>query len=171
MPYSGSQSSFLSLRVLGGWAPWIMCDWDLTSAIEIRPFIQPAHAKWVCLFSLPWFDSVAQVRTRLTSSACRWKKVQTDKNVSIGCDSSYRAYPSWLFPTKSVVPPLDHICRNPHQLSRVWCQWCLQTVNTIKLGSWHHPVSNFPCHSSDRSHSLIWYIPDGLVVRHVLMLR
>ena len=94
----------------------------------------PVRSKWVCPFLLPWFYSIARVWPGIPSLARHWQKEQTDKN-SLDRDSAYRAYPSWLFPTKPVVLPLAEICRNPRQRHQVWFKWWNQPVNPINLVS------------------------------------
>ena len=83
----------------------------------------------------------------------------------------YRAYIYWQFPTKPVAPPLDHMCRNTHQRRQFWHQWWCQLVDPINLGSSSLPLFPCTCHFPDVSPSLIWYSPDGLRVRRILVMR
>ena len=82
----------------------------------------PVRATGICLFLLPWFDSIAQVQPGLTFLLYHPLKEQTVKNVSVGCYSAYRACPYWWFPTKSVALSLVHTCMYPLQHLQVWRQ-------------------------------------------------
>ena len=129
-----------------------------------------AREKWVCPFSLPWFDLNSQVRPGIPSLAFHRQKEQTDKNISIGGGSSYCACPSWFSPTNPRAQPLALICRNPHQHFQVWLQWWIQYIFPISPKSWGRPLSTY-CHSPNRSTSLILFGPDLLGVWRVQLLR
>ena len=59
----------------------------------------PVLAKGVLSFSLPWLASIEKKILGLPSLAFRPIKEKTAKNASIGCDSAYRDFLSWSFPT------------------------------------------------------------------------
>ena len=128
--------------------------------LQFNRLSSPQCAKWVHPFSLPWVDSNFRVKTGLPSLACHFD------HVSYFCD-----YLSWLSPTKPGASPLDHICRNLHQRRQVWCQLCIQPVDSINLVWWCHRVSPYLYRSPDRYPALVWYVPDRLGVRCGLIIR
>ena len=141
----------------------------LQPRLRLDPLSTPVHAKWVCPFLLPWFDSIARVQPGLLSLSFHWLKYQMVKNVSFGCYSSYCSCIYWQFTTKPGALPFVHTFRNPHQRCKVWCQLWLWPINTINFGSSRLPVFLCTFHFPDVFPSLIWYGPDELGARSIMM--
>ena len=171
MTDSRSQSVSMSLSGLISRALRIICEYYLTTSNAVWSFIHPCTCQMgsSIFAAMIWLNFVTTTRVYLPSIPLT--EIKTEKNVSVDCGRSYLAYPSWLFQTKLVEPPLAHICRNPRQRCQVWRQWWIQPDDPINLGSWHHPESPCPCHSPDVYTYMIWYVTGGLGVWHVLMLR
>ena len=55
-PKLDSQYSSLVYKGLGTQSPWSIQEFNLTTAITIRPLIQPLTWKWFHLFYQPWVD-------------------------------------------------------------------------------------------------------------------
>ena len=110
------------------------------------------------------------IATRASLPIMPSREITNRENFFIDCGSAYHAYPSWLFTTNTVAPPLAHIYSNLCQHRQVWCQWWLQLVGTINIRSWCNPASSYTYHYPGGYPSLIWYVPDGIWVWRVLIL-
>ena len=84
-----------------------------------------------------------------------------DNMITIGGEQIFTIAPEFL--------QLVNNYRDQCQRFQVWCQWWLQYIDPINLGSSCLPAFLCPFHYPDIYTSLIWYGPDGLEVWHLWM--
>ena len=135
----------------------------------IRPFIQPRTCRmgWSAFSAMSRLKFASNIRDFLSSMPPIERK---NGEKCTECVSDYCAYPSWVLPTNPGAPPLNKICRNPCHCG--WVQRWLwrQSIGHISLKPWHQTVSP-KFHSPDKYSSLICYVPYGLGVQSIKLLK
>ena len=118
------------LRKLGRWAPKIMQKYDLTTAIAIRPIIQPCTCKVGYPFSLPQINSNSRVWSVYHFQAYHQQIQQMEKLFSVAHGISYHSYPYSASTNEPGYYSLACACRHPLQRLQIWYQlWHQYVVN------------------------------------------
>ena len=169
-PNSRSHLGYWSLRGFGSRYPWIICEYDLATAISIRPLIQTRTCEMGSSISaaMSWLKFSSTSRASLPSMPST--EITNGGFFYVVCGSSYRAYIYSFSPTHPGALPLDQTCRYLRQHPQVWCRLWRWSVCPISPGWVRHPLSPI-CHSSDVSPPLIFCDPGVWGVSRVQRLK
>ena len=110
-PNPRSQSGSWYHKGLGRKAPRFMQEYDVSTAILIRPLTQLRTCErvpWV--FSLRVYSN-SWVQLVLPTQVCHPLRGQTEKNISVSNGSDYRVYHHFPYPNGSGAYPLVSSCR------------------------------------------------------------
>ena len=107
---------------LGNRAPWNTLEYDLMTAISIRPLTQPM----MCETGLPIFAAMVQLKVASNTSASLPIIPSTERtnreNVSFNRSRSAHTCPSWFYPNLTTTYIFWLISESPRQHLQTWCQ-------------------------------------------------
>ena len=137
-PRNDSQSGYLSQRRIGRRYPWIIWDYNITTAIAIQPLTQP----WTFKMSYSIFSAMSRLKSasmnRDTFPSIPSTEIKMEKTFSVACGNYYWVFPPFLYPTKPRAFPLAPSCGIQSLVPPVWRQLFPQSDFPISPGLGRH---------------------------------